>query len=277
MLSALALGSMLAVVLAACAPRIQPRPRPPNEAIPRTSVPALVGAEPSILSAQHRDPTLADLEEGRTIAALVFLVLSVEVDPATLDPEFFVVSLDDGRRRRPARVRLISGSESDENRTLSLAIARPEGATQVRPLAVTITGPVFGEGGESLVELAAEIDRIERPPRLVLALREAAHEGSCAGTAQAVRTFWSVPIAGGESPDLAAISVNLDDGSVVPPQALDDHRLGAGALQEDDNVVEFCLAEQSPAKRIAVPGSLFRDHYGIASAAGDFAILRASP
>ncbi len=259
----------------ACAPRVQPRSRPPNEAIPRTTVPALVGAEPSILSAQHRDPTLADLEDGRTIAAIVYVVLSVEVDPATLDPEFFVVALDDGRRRRPARVRLISGSESDENRTFSLAIARPEGATQVHPLAVTITGPVFAEAGESLAELAAEIDVIERPARLVLALREAGQPGSCAGAAQAVRTFWSVPIAGGDAPDLAAISVTLDNGSIVHPQALDDHRLGVGALQEDDNVVEFCVAEQSPARRIAVPGSLFRDHFGIASAAGDSAIQRA--
>ncbi|HGG57297.1 MAG TPA: hypothetical protein ENK31_05830, partial [Nannocystis exedens] len=72
---------MLALVLMACASQIEPRAQPPNEAIPRTTVPAVVGTEPRILSAQHREPTLADLEEGRTIAALVDVVFSVEVDP----------------------------------------------------------------------------------------------------------------------------------------------------------------------------------------------------
>ncbi len=260
--------------LFACAPKVAPRTRPPA-AIPRTTVPAVVGVQPGILSAQHRPPTIADLEEGRSIAAVVYVVLSVEVDPTTLDPEHFVISLGDGRRRRPARVLLTAASEGDENRTLILAIDRPEGAKEVRPLAVTITGPVFGEGGEVLGGLAAEIDDATQPPRLVFAVREVAEQGACAGAAQAIRTFWSVPLDGGAALDLAAVAVTLDDSARVHPTAVDDHRLGAGALQGDDNVVDFCVGASVPAKNVAVEGDLFRDHFGLASAAGEVAVQRA--
>jgi len=259
-----------------CAPKIEPRTRAPADAIPRTTVPAVVGVQPGIISAQHRDPTLADLEDGRSIAAVIYVVLSVEVDPTTLDPESFVVSLDDGRRRRPARVLLTTASERNKNRTLILALDRPEGAQTVRPLALTIRGPVFGEGGEALRGLAAEIEAVEQPPRLVFAVREVADsdKGLCSGSAQAVRTFWSVPLAGGEAVDLAGVSISLDDGAVVHPTAVDDHRLGEGALQADDNVVDLCGGATAPAKRVEVDGDLFRDHYGLASAAGEVSVIR---
>jgi hypothetical protein len=258
----------------ACAPRTAPPPRPPADAIPHAKVPASVGAKPGILSAQHRAPTLADLDDRETIAAVVYVVLSVEVDPTTLDPSYFLVALDDGRRRRPTEVRLTAASERDENRTLILAVARPEGAEQVRPLAVTITGPVFGEGGEPLSGLAAEVDGAESPPRLVQALRVRAGQGACAG-GQAIRTFWSAPIAGGEAIDLAAVNITLHDGSVAQPAASDDHRLGPGVLQGDDNVVDFCIQQTSPATRVTVSGDLLRDHYGLASAAGEVTVIAA--
>lgn len=285
MLSA-AVSAITVTSLAACAPKVAPRTRQPA-AIPRTTVPAVVGVQPGILSAQHRPPTMADLEEGRSIAAVVYLVFSVEVDPTTLDPEHFVVSLGDGRRRRPARVLLTAASEGDENRTLILAIERPEGAEEVRPLAVTITGPVFGEGGEVLGGLAAEIDEASRPPRLVYAVREAAAEGACAGSAQAIRTFWSVPLDSGAALDLAAVALTLDDSAIVHPTSVDDHGLRrgqvggqgdgreGGAFQGDDNVVDFCVDATTPAKHVAVEGDLFRDHFGLASAAGEVAVQRA--
>ncbi|MEZ4383979.1 MAG: hypothetical protein R3A79_21785 [Nannocystaceae bacterium] len=258
----------------ACAPRAASPTRSPADAIPRAKVPASVGAKPGILSAQHRAPTLADLDDRETIAAVVYAVLSVEVDPTTLDPNYFLVALDDGRRRRPTEVRLTAASERDENRTLILGVARPEGAERVRPLAVTITGPVFGEGGEPLEGLAAEVDGLEAPPRLVQALRVREGAGACAG-GQAIHTFWSVPIAGGEAIDLAAVTITLRDGSVTQPAASDDHRLGPGALQGDDNVVDFCVGQSSPATRISVSGDLLRDHFGNASAAGESVILGA--
>ena len=269
------LRALTAGALAACAPKVAPRTERPAEAIPRTTVPAVVGVQPGILSAQHRDPTLADHEDGRTIAAVIYLVLSVEVDPTTIDPESFVVALDDGRRRRPSRVMLTAGSGRHENRTLILALDQPEGAEPVRPLALTITGPLFGEGGEPLSGLAAEIDPLEGPPRLVFAVREVAEEGACAGSKQAVRTFWSVPVAGGEALEPAGVAVTLDDGSVVHPSAVDDHRLGVGALQTDDNVLVLCVDAPTPAKRVAVDGDLLRDHYGLASAAGEVSVVRA--
>ncbi|MCB9566981.1 MAG: hypothetical protein H6710_07195 [Myxococcales bacterium] len=270
-----ALASLLALVVVGCRP---PPPRsatPPAEAIPHTTVDATVGVRPAILGAQHREPTLADLEEGRTIAAVIYLVLSVPIDPTTISPEHLLVALDDGRRSRPARVLLTPASGLDENRTLVLAIARPEGAEVVRPLAVTITGPLFGIGGEPLSGLAAEVDPIDQPPRLLQAIRHEVAEGDpCEGHHQRIRTIWSVSIAGGEPLDLTAFAVTLTDGSRAHPVAVSDHRQEPGPMQGDDNVIDLCLDPSAAALRIAVDAGALRDLYGIATASADAPIAR---
>ncbi|MEZ4452746.1 MAG: hypothetical protein R3B09_25015 [Nannocystaceae bacterium] len=115
-------GLLALAAALACAPQPRPPTRTPTDAIPHATA-ATVGVRPAILAAQLREPTLADLEDGRTIVAVLYLVLSVPVDPVSIDPEHFLVAMDDGRRVRPARVLLSAAGV--ERQTLTLAIAGP--------------------------------------------------------------------------------------------------------------------------------------------------------
>lgn len=151
-----ALAAAAALALA-CAPPRSPS-QAPIDAIPHATPGATVGVKPAIVAAQLREPTLADLEEGRTIAHVIYLVLSVPVDPVTVAPEHFVVALDDGRRVRPARVLLSAAGVERQTLTLALAgppppqaIAEAEGAREIAP-----AGETPAEGTQ---------DRPERPER----------------------------------------------------------------------------------------------------------------
>lgn len=267
-------GAMGLVIGSGCgASAPPPRPRPPGESIQHAPAHAGVAAAPAILGAQVGEPTLVDLDPSRPVFAVIYVVFSADVDPATVAPDFFLVALDDGRRIVPARASLAPADEPDENRTVALVLARPAAAkAPPRPLAVSIVGEVYAEGGEPLIGLSAQVEA-GAGPRLVHAARVAPGPRLCAGAEQAVRLYWSLPVVD-EAIDLAALRVTLADGSAVHPRALDDHEGGPAALQRADNVIDLCLDPRAEATRLSVEAGAFHDLYGRPSAAADAAVAR---
>jgi hypothetical protein len=265
-------GAVLLAVAGTIACRIATAPAQVAIAPPPTvSEPIGADAEvppPAILSA-HLGIVDALALDGLDALPVVF---SGDIDAASLRPEVFQVMFGDGGRVTPKDARLAPASENDENRTV-LLIGDFGDPTSRPPTDVMVVGRLFGEGGESFEGLVIEVDPFEVPGRAVLAERMPGGPGACEGAAQAIRTYWIDGLRGVAREDLAGIKVTLQDGTTVVPVAFDDHDLEDDS--GDDNVLDLCVAESSPATRVDVAAALFADPPGHPSAAVRIDVTRA--
>ncbi|MGF1580710.1 MAG: haloalkane dehalogenase [Gemmataceae bacterium] len=96
------------------------------------------------------------------------IVLSVQVDASTLDPEDFEITTEPGAKTVPSAVTLAPAEEDDELRTILLT--GPLGSENDLPVSVEIVGSVLSVDGEELQGLTSEVTTNENGPSLVLAL-----------------------------------------------------------------------------------------------------------
>lgn len=232
-----------------------------------TSTPGRESAEPapSILSAHHAlsgVPTLGG-EEG------IMIVFSVDVDPASLQPQMFWVSLESGERVRAREAFLSPANENDENRTVMVvgAFGAPQ---EKRPVSIAIYGNLFAEDGRPLRGLAADVAAFADSGRVAAAERVTPTAGRCEGASAAVRSYWSDALRDVTAEDLARVRVRLADGRVVSPSSFDDHVAGDEA--GEDNVLDLCLTELPRPVHLQVEAGAFRDPVGHPSAAVDVEI-----
>jgi hypothetical protein len=229
---------------------------------PRAAGRATAPLEPAILSAHLG------------AAGELLVVFSHEVDPASLDAQGFLVAFDEGARVFPTDAVLSPSNESDENRTVLLTgeFVDEQGKP---PTDVVVVGPLYAENGSKLQGLGAPIVPAGTAGAVVLAQRLQKPEGACSGAAQAVRTYWSVGLRAVERDDLERIDITLDDATTVHPTAFDDHRLDDQS--REDNVLDLCITQPSPAQRITIAAALFTDPDGNKSASVEEAIVLAEP
>lgn len=229
---------------------------------PRAAGRATTPLEPAILSAHLG------------AAGELLVVFSHEVDPASLDAHGFLVAFDEGGRVFPTEAVLSPSNEADENRTVLLSgeFVDEQGKP---PTDVVVVGPLYAENGDKLQGLGAPIVPAATAGAVVLAQRLQKPEGACSGAAQAVRTYWSVGLRAVERDDLARIDITLDDATTVHPTAFDDHRLDDQS--REDNVLDLCITQPSPAQRITIAAALFTDSGGNKSASVEGAIAPAEP
>lgn len=267
----LGIWSLGLVLLAGCPLSGSPPPRdssaePSSDESPLASEPA-----PAILSARLSrvdDPEL-DGRDG------VLVVFDLEVDAASLDPRAFVVSRATTGPVRPEMAVLAPANEDDENRSVMLVGDFGDATPQGQPTHVAVSGPLFSEG-RRLSGLGASIEAFELPPRIVALTAMTPAARRCEGAGALVRTYWSDDLRGVEPDDLARIRVELDEGSVHPLR-FDDHSTEHGEASQD-NVLDLCLADGAPARRVRVEAGAFQDAAGHGSAAADLEIANsASP
>ena len=261
-------GGRWAVVLAlttvlqvACRPATVTTPTtvvvnpPPAPVEPKTEA-----AAPSILSAHLEALDLKNLGQQDSLPVL----FSSDLDAASLDAEAFMVMFSDGTRAIPTEARLAPASENDENRTVVLVGDFGE-PTEKPPTDVMVVGRLYSELGESFEGLVAKVEPYESPGRVVLAQRVPTDWQTCQGLGQAVRLFWIDALRGVEAADLIGVKVTLADGTVATPVKFDDHDLED--QRTEDNVLDVCLTESSPARSVEVAQGLFEDPAGHPNAA----------
>lgn len=123
------------------------------------------------------------------------IVLSVQVDAATLAPEDFAVTTSSGAVMTPSAVTLSPADEADELRTILLT--GPLGSADDLPTNVEIVGSVLSVAGEELVGLASEVTTADNGPSLVLALvdpGEVSDDGEATPTR--IQTTWQGGVTG---------------------------------------------------------------------------------
>ena len=220
-----------------------------------------------------------DAPPGRTAEDELLLVFSTEVDPSTLDADAFVVVLTNGDLSYPSRALLDPADEVDENRSVTLVgdFGDPE---KNAPLAVRILGNVYGEDGNPLSDLDADIRGFATPDEMVWLEVVKPAEHRCVGARQVVRTYWSDSLRAVDAEDLGKVKVSFTDGSEVAPLAFDDHadlsgeqsgQAGeqsgeAGEQTADDNVLDLCLGRDAPISNVSVAKAAFADRSGHATA-----------
>jgi hypothetical protein len=198
------------------------------------------------------------------------VVFSHEVDPASLAANGFLVVFADGARALPREAVLSPANEADENRTV-LLIGDFTDPQSNAPSDVMVIGALYAETGPKLQGLAAQILPLETAGTVVLAQRLEAAEGVCPGAGQAVRTYWIDALRKVEASDLGRIEVGLDDGTRVHPTAFDDHELEDET--KEDNVLDLCVKETSPAQSVVIPAGVFTDPPGHESAAVEASVV----
>lgn len=225
-------------------------------------------------SASPENPQLLSAHASQARAgapAELLLVFSVEVDATSLSPDAFVVIRESGELVVPDRALLDPADEYDENRSVTL-LGAFGGPDEDPPSAVRIIGNVYAEDGSALSELDAAIRAFDTPDELVWIEVLRPDEHRCPGARQVVRTHWTDNLRGVEPEDLERVRVSFSDGSEVSPVGFDDHAaLGREAEQaggaDDDNVLDLCLARDAPVSAVALPGGVFEDAAGHATAA----------
>ncbi|MCA9715659.1 MAG: hypothetical protein H6713_11130 [Myxococcales bacterium] len=189
-LLALSLG-LGSPALGACVPRSSSSgtrpPRQPAPASARASVRA-----PKILSAQlaRPGPLRGGPETGYTVEYRVYVVFDLELAPASLWPDRFIVMLENGARAEPARASLAPANERDEQRTVALdIIARvtppdeppaaapdPNGAPPDADASSEATPPQGGDPSSSPAWAAALAETVPRAITLAGVLHGASGE-----------------------------------------------------------------------------------------------------
>ncbi len=205
----------------------------------------------------------------------IAIVFSHEIDAASLYPSGFLVGFPEGTRSFPREAVLSPSNESDENRTVVLSGDNLVDAEGRPPTDVMVVGTIYTENGAKLQGLASPITPLETADGVVLAQRLLPSAGVCTGAAQAVRTFWSDALRGVEREDLARIDITLDDASTVHPIGFDDHVLDD--QDQEDNVLDLCIAQESPAQRVTIAAGVFTDAAGHPTAAVEQPIVSADP
>jgi hypothetical protein len=229
---------------------------------PRAAGRAQAPVEPAILSAHLG------------AAGEIVVVFSHEVDAASLYATGFLVAFAEGTRVFARDAVLSPSNESDENRTVLLTgeFTDAEGHP---PTDLIVVGSLYAENGGKLQGLAAAVTPFTTAGGVVLAQRLQPPQGVCSGAAQAVRTYWTDGLREVDNDDLARIDVMLDDATTVHPIAFDDHRLDDQS--REDNVLDLCISQDSPAQRVTIAAAVFTDPGGQKSAPVEEAIVSAEP
>lgn len=197
--SPLRLAPVLAA-LTACASNYGPAPVSTAPDVP-AGRPAVHEAPTALLSAQVLPAGPADRDYILPVGAVVHLLFSRPIDPLTLVPQSFVLALGDGRRVAPVGAFLSPGTGPGEQRSVALLLAAPPAPTDkaapatppAEPLSLTVTGLLHDAAGRVLEGLAADIRPSSAPVFPVRA--EPGPAAACGGRGQALRVFWSGPVA----------------------------------------------------------------------------------
>lgn len=226
----------------------------------------------SILSAHLavKDAPPLDGKDGLPV------VFSAHVDPASLQPDAFVVAFADGNRVIPDEATLAPANEADENRTVLLVGEfANDHDEQAEPTDVVVLGNLFTEDGDALEGLSADVLPFDTPGFVVLAEHLLPQtnglEAICPDASQVVRTYFIDGLRQVQAEDAAKIEIVLDDGNVVSPVGFDDHDLDDQT--REDNVLDLCVAESSRARRVKMPAGLFTDPSGHETAAIDVVVV----
>lgn len=216
---------------------------------PRIDPPRSGGA--TILSAQFSRDAATD---GTPSDAIV-LVFDRDIDPASLEGRAFMIVLSDGARMRAPSASLGPASERDENRTVTLwgEFGTPGGP---EPIEVVVIERIWDEGGGGLLGAAAKVTPHGTPPRLVAVHPLAASTDDSACRGPRIRTVWSDLVAPRIEDLGAALQVELADGRIVAPVALDDVR-DNGSDTVDDNVVDLCLGDTDVPRVVQIAAGSF--------------------
>ena len=197
------------------------------------------------------------------------VVFNVEVDAASLRPEVFWVSLENGDRVRATEAVLSPASEDDENRTV-LVIGDFGSPDDNPPVASAIYGNLYAEDGRMLDGLAADVLPFDTPGTVVAAERIAPAPGRCEGAGAAVRTYWIDGLRDVDNQDKARVRLTLDDGQTVVPDTFDDHNVTQQS--GEDNVLDLCLPSTARAVQLRVEAGAFTDPPGHPNAVVDIEI-----
>jgi hypothetical protein len=266
---------LLLVGVAACGPVAASSTQAPATA-PPPAEPAAASVSapgPAILSAHLArvdDPELGG-KDG------VIVVLDTEVDPISLHPRAFVVIRRDAGPTFPERALLAPASEADEHRTVLLVGELHEHASESggtgesegtgdAPTHVAVIGPLWAEDGRSLRGLGAPVSPFAAGLVAVAAEVLAAAPGRCEGAAQLVRTYWSDELRGVDPSDLARVRIVVREGAALAPSRFDDHAADHGEAGQD-NVLDLCLDDAAPPRRVSIDAGAFHDPAGHPSVA----------
>jgi hypothetical protein len=257
-------GWLLPGLALACGPVVSQSstapPAPPPPATPTiTTTPA-----PTILSAHLAridDPELG----GKDGLVVVF---DTEIDAAALRARAFAVMQADREPAPPEQATLAPASEDDENRTVLLVGELADAASGSGPTHVAVIGPLWAEDGRALEGLGAPVEPFAAGPRMVATEVLAAGPGRCEGAALLLRTYWSDELRGVEDQDRARVRIAVGTTKPVSPVRFEDHA-AAYAEAGQDNVLDLCIDDPAPPRRVSVEAGAFGGPAGHASAAVD--------
>jgi len=273
------LGALPPLLMLACAARTGAL-EAPRRPIPHAPADAAVGATATLLAAHWGEPTLLDLDARQGIFAVVYVMFSAALDPATVSETHFLVALDDGRRIVPARATLGTSGAPQEPRAVALALAQPSGKAPRRPLSVTVIGALYTSSGAPLEGSSGEIDAAEAAARLLQVRRLGGRASGCTAEEQGLRTYWTLPMLGAGGGAAGAIEVSLAGGGSAAARVSDlfDMKMSyeSGSLAAAASAVDLCApASVGEATRLVMASGALTDLYGRPSAAVDAAIIRA--
>lgn len=184
------------------------------------------------------------------------IVLSHQIDAATLDASDFEVTTASGDTTTPTCATLEPATDPDELQTVLLT--GPLGSDDDRPTRLEIVDEVLTVDGTDLTGLEIdEISTLDDGPEIVLARLDPAG-ATCAelGSTHEIQTTWQGGVTGptGSVPgdeQLAGLSITDADGGTFALLGFDD-------LGDGDNYVVVCVpAGVTPVGIEALPGTLF--------------------
>lgn len=260
---------LVPLLAVACGPvATPPSQAPATEPLPTPAAPASVAApvRPTILSAHLArldDPEL-DGKDGLVV------VFDAEVDAASLQPRAFAVVLADEEPVLPEAATLAPASEDDENRTV-LLVGELSAKGGAEPTHVVVVGPLWAEDGRSLRGLGAAVEPFAAGPRVVAAVVLAVGPGRCEGAGQRVRTYWSDELRGVDADDRSRVRIAGDGAAPRWPVRFDDHDAAHGEAGQD-GVLDLCLDDSAPPRRLSIDAGAFHGPAGHPSAAVELAL-----
>ncbi|HEY0133330.1 MAG TPA: hypothetical protein VGB85_04600 [Nannocystis sp.] len=258
------------VALTACASNYYapaPAPTAPDLLAGR---PAVQDTPTALLSAQVLPPGPGERHFILPVRAVVHLQFSRPIDPLTLTPQSFVLALADGRRVAPVGAFLSPGTGPGEQRSVALLLAAPPAPTDkdapvtppAEPFSLTVTGLLHDAAGRVLEGLAADIRPSSAPVFPVRA--EPGPAALCAGRGQALRVFWSGPVARATAA-----------GAPVPVLLRLDGTRGPAELLEATSarpVQDLCAPGMAGVQAVELAAGAMLDERGLPAAGGALTI-----
>ncbi|MGL5809317.1 MAG: hypothetical protein ACRCYQ_05170 [Nocardioides sp.] len=203
------------------------------------------------------------------------LVVSEQIDNASLAAGSFAVTNSQGVTTRPSCVTLAPADEENEDNTILLVgdfVPHPH----VPVVSVTVTGPVLTEGGSGTtadrslqgqtITPVTGIDQSVALAQASVAAPEAAEIGApdgCPGsTSQVLRATWTGGIRSATPPAdvLSAISVIDRAGAPIPVEGV-----SATEEQDNDNVLDICLASNEVPVHLTIAQNTYVAPNGLAN------------